>query len=133
MIGLAEVKDWIKTLQPAPAEHYYMGKLDAKQEKSLGVYQRGRQEPRVPLGGLSNKKCEKKQISLLLHWNRNARQTEEAAFSLHRQLEDLKDFTVGNTHVYFLTLLNGEPVDIGTDDGGIYERVIEFDLFYERS
>lgn len=131
MLGLSDVKDWLKTLQPS--ENYYIGKLDAKQEKSLGVYQRGRQEPRMPLGGLENKKYEKKQISLLLHWNKNARQTEEAAFSLFKKLDGLTDFEIGATHVYYLQLLNGEPVDVGTDDAGIYERVIEFDLFYERS
>ena len=25
-----------------------------------------------------------------------------------------------------------EPVDVGTDDKGIYERVIWFDIYYER-
>lgn len=131
MLSLSDVKDWLKLFNPA--EHYYTGKLDTKREKSLGVYQRDRQGYEVPLGGIANKKCEKKQISLLVHWNKNARETEEAAFSLFQKLEMLSDFNIGETHVYYLQLLNGEPVDVGTDDAGIYERVIEFDIYYERS
>ena len=131
MLLLSDVKDWLKSYNPA--NHYYVGKLDAKKEKSLGVYQRDRQEQEMPLGGITNKKCEKKQISLLLHWNKNARETEEAAFSLFQKLEMLNDFSIGKTHVYYLQLLNGEPVDVGTDDAGVYERVIEFDIYYERS
>jgi hypothetical protein len=29
-------------------------------------------------------------------------------------------------------LLNNEPIDVGTDDKNIYERVIELNFYYER-
>lgn len=38
MISLKDIKDWLKQFDIA--EHYYMGKLDNKQDKSVGVYQR---------------------------------------------------------------------------------------------
>ena len=66
---LAEVRDWVKTI--STAEHFYIGKLDAKQDKSLGVYSRAAlgQPPDIALGGLSCTKTAVKQVSLLLHWN----------------------------------------------------------------
>ena len=30
-----------------------------------------------------------------------------------------------------ISLLQNEPVDVGTDDNNVYERVIELDLYYE--
>lgn len=38
VLYLKDIKDWLKTFNVA--EHYYIGKLDNKQDKSLGVYQR---------------------------------------------------------------------------------------------
>lgn len=51
MIELADVRDWLKTL--GSAEHYYIGKLDAKQDKSIGVYSRATTgtPPGIALGG----------------------------------------------------------------------------------
>lgn len=36
MIYLSDIRDFLKTV--FKAEHYYIGKLDNKQDKSLGVY-----------------------------------------------------------------------------------------------
>ena len=38
MIYLSNVRDWLKTL--ISADFYYIGKLDVKNDKSIGVYQR---------------------------------------------------------------------------------------------
>ena len=79
---LAEVRDWLKTI--STAEHFYIGKLDAKQDKSLGVYSRAAlgQPPDIALGGLSCTKTAVKQVSILLHWNQNAKETEKEDFTL---------------------------------------------------
>ena len=37
-----------------------------------------------------------------------------------------------DTKVDFLSMQVPESVDVGTDDKGIYERVIWFDIYYER-
>lgn len=129
MIYLSEIRDWIK--QFGTAEHYYAGKLDAKQEKSLGVYQRKNLAPPVRAIGQQST-YEVKPISLLLHWNKNSTETEKAAYKLYRQLEAVSSCAINGTHVYMLSLLQSEPIDVGTDDSGVYERVIEFDIYYER-
>lgn len=40
---------------------------------------------------------------------------------------------IGEMQVNYLRLLVPEPVDVGTDDAGVYERVIWVDIYYERN
>lgn len=129
MLTLADVRDYIKTFKLA--ENYYAGKLDGKKEKSIGVYQRKNSyAPRKCIGVPS---CyDRKPVSVLVHWNKNARETEEQAFLLYEKLEGIKDADMGGTHILFADVLNVEPVDVGTDDDNVYERVIEFDLYYKK-
>ena len=74
-----------------------------------------------------------KPISVLIHWNKNADETEKTAYELYKQLTAVSSLNLNNTHVQLINLLQSEPVDIGTDDNGVYERVIEFDIYYERT
>ena len=73
-----------------------------------------------------------KPVSILIHWNKNADETEKAAFELYTQLGAVSSLTLTNTHVQFIALLQSEPVDAGTDDNGVFERVIELDIYYKR-
>jgi hypothetical protein len=134
MLTLSDVKDWLKTFQTG--EHFYCGKIDSKSEKTIGVYQRKPSgQPRVTLGGLENTTYEVKQISVLVHWNQYASQTEEAAVSLFEKIRQAGESSlmVGDTQVYFIRMEVPEPIDVGTDENGVYERVIWFDMIYERS
>ncbi len=127
MIYLSDVRDWLKTL--ITAEHYYIGKLDSKQDKSIGVYQRKNPAPPIKAIGQSSS-YEIKPLSILIHWNKNANETERTALELYRQLGAVTFLELNDTHVQFISLLQSEPVDVGTDDSGVYERVIEFDIYY---
>ncbi|OUP84508.1 UNVERIFIED_ORG: hypothetical protein B5F06_10120 [Lacrimispora saccharolytica] len=134
MLTLADVKDWLKGFQVG--EHFYCGKIDSKPEKTIGVYQRKPSgQPRVALGGLENTSYEVKQISVLVHWNQYSSQTEEAAASLYEKIRIAGEegLTIGDTRVFFIRMEVPEPVDMGTDENGVYERVIWFDMIYERS
>ncbi|MDO5547954.1 MAG: minor capsid protein [Eubacteriales bacterium] len=129
---LYEIRDWLKGF--AGADHYYIGKLDRKQPKSIGVYSRQvNSPPRMALGGLDNTSYDSKAVSLLVHWNENARETDEAAAALYNALRRMTTTTIADTRVYYVRLDTTEAVDVGTDDDGIYERVIWLTLFYERS
>lgn len=129
---LSDVRDWLKTL--APAGHYYIGKLDRKEDKSLGVYSRASTgtPPTTALGGLASTKTAVKRVSLLLHWNNNAKETEAAAQELFDRLRAAENIRIGGHRADYLRLLVPEPVDVGTDETGVYERVIWMDVYYER-
>ena len=47
-------------------------------------------------------------------------------------LRDMNHITINDTKVLFTKMLVDEPVDVGTDDKGIFESVIELDIYYER-
>nr|DAN25381.1 MAG TPA: hypothetical protein [Caudoviricetes sp.] len=131
MITLAEVRDWIKTFNAA--NNYYIGKLDNKQENSIGIYQRKTIDgPRVAIGGRSLASYEVKSISILIHWNKNANETEKRAQYIYNRLFEAESVVIGGTPIKMIALLQNEPVDVGTDDNNVYERVIELDLYYER-
>lgn len=143
MLGLTVIRDWIEEMQLA--DHHYIGKLDAKQDRSIGVYQRNvYSEPRVAIGGRELASYDVKYISVLVHWNEDAWETEKAAFRLFEQLKAARDVirteevteedqTTTATHrILFIDMQVPEPVDVGTDDNGIYERVIWADVYYER-
>ena len=51
---------------------------------------------------------------------------------LYQALYTAKNVTISEHTVYMIELLVPEPVDVGTDEKGVYERVIEMNLFYER-
>lgn len=127
MLFLNQIRDWIKNFDAA--ENYYIGKMNDK-ERSLGVFQLSPRPPTRAIGQQSS--YEVRRISLKLHWNKNQNESERAAFELYSQLRAVRSFDIDNTHVYFIDLLQAEPVSIGTDESGVYEWVIEFEIYYER-
>ena len=134
MLKLADIRNYIVSLGIAEDSHVYIGKLDNKQEKSIGVYHRkGDGPPLTALGGIDCSSYDVRRLSLLIHWARNASASEEAAYQLYEALRCKKDITIGNHDIRFLILQTPEPVDIGTDDNGVYEYVIWVDLIYSRS
>ena len=47
-------------------------------------------------------------------------------------LKNIKNVTVNGKKVLFAMMRTAEPIDVGTDDAGIYEMVIEAEFYYER-
>lgn len=130
MLLLTDVKNWLIELFPV-AEHFYCGKLDNKKEKSIGVYQRRPSGSyKIPMGGIENKSYEEKEVSILVHWTKYSGETEEAAFSLFEQIRDAQYVIIGNHRVAYIRMDTPEPIDVGTDDNGVYERVIWLKIYY---
>ena len=124
---------WIKTLSTRP-QNYYCGTLNAKKEKSFGVYQLKERRARdIAIGGLSNSKTAAKGISILVHWNASTRESEAAAAALYADIEAARGVVIGGHKVNYIELLHSEPIDVGTDENGVCEHVIEFIIHYERS
>lgn len=130
MITLSNIRDWLKFY--SNAEHFYVGKIDNKQDKSIGVYSLKRSgSPVTAIGAEST--YDIMGVSLLIHWNNNASETEIEARQLYETLRTIKNITINNTLIYMIELLVPEPIDVGTDEhGGVYERVIELKFYYER-
>lgn len=133
MLKLTEIRQWIASLGIAEDQHVYIGKLDNKQQKSIGVYGRnGSGSPGIALGGLECTTYDTKRLSLLVHWTTRKAESEVAAYELFEKLRNVSNLDIGDTHINYLRLMVPEPQDVGTDEGGVYEYVIWLDLIYER-
>ena len=132
MVQLADIRDWLKSF--GLFDNYYVGRLDSKKKNSLGVYNLKDTGRRETIGGL--KVYEKKGISLLIHGDSNKTSTERKAWDLYNKLEEVIctcDYPViGSKYVYFIELLNNQPVDVDQDADSTYEYVIELNIYFEK-
>ena len=79
MMTLKDIRQYISGLGIAADSNVYIGKLDSKQDRSIGVYNRKADGPaQIALCGLSNTTYGIRPISLLIHWNRSVSDSEES-------------------------------------------------------
>lgn len=132
MLTLKKIKDWLKTLD-LECEHFYIGKLDNKKEKAIGTYASKKTlAPYIAIGGLSNTSYRKKAITFLIHWDKNQDNTEKASTLIYSKLEAKTDIMIDDVKIKYIELLDNEPIDVGTDDNGVYEMVINAVFYYEK-
>ena len=132
MILLSDIRDWLKSF--GLFDSYFVGRLDTKKKNSLGVYNLQDTGRREVIGGL--KKYDKKGVSLLIHGDSNKTNTERLALSLYEKLEELiytcEYPTISDRKVYFIELLNNQPIDVDQDSNSTYEYVIELNIYFEK-
>ena len=132
MITLADIRDWLKSF--GLFDNYYIGRIDSKKKNSLGVYNLQDAGRREVIGGL--KVYEKKGVSLLIHGDTNKANTERKAWDLYNAIESVsKNETIliaKEKKVFFIELLNNEPIDVNQDADSVYEYVIEMNIYFEK-
>lgn len=131
---LAEFRDYLKALNLA--DHYYIGKIDNTKLETIGVY--GQQGLRRVEAIGKESSYDIAGIRMLIHWNKNAKESEEAARSIFESIRYITDADMPTSeaettiHVNYLDLLDSEPIFIGTDDNGVYEYHISARIYYRR-
>lgn len=132
MVALSDIRDWLKSF--GLFDNYYIGRLDDKKKNSLGVYNLQDTGRREVIGGL--KVYDKKGISILIHGDTNKASTEKKAWSLYHAIEDLivscEYPVISGKEVFFIELLNNQPIDVDQDAGNIYEYVIELNIYFAK-
>ena len=127
---VADVRDFIETMNLA--EHVYYGKMPGKMEKAIGVYNSKHQYAgHTALGGAQYEKYGIRHITLLIHWNKSNRDTEKVTTELFDRIREVRDAEINGEKIKFFMPMY-EPQDIGTDEGGIYESVIETAVIFEK-
>ena len=127
---LADVRDYIASLNLA--DHVYMGKLPDKEEKSIGVYNSKHQYPyHTAIGGPDQEGYGQKYVTFLVHWNKSQRETEKAGKALFEAVRATRNATVHDETIKFILPVY-DLQDIGVDDSGIYEMVIELAVIFEK-
>lgn len=133
MLSLKDTADMVALLHIVDIDHIWIGKLQDKVDKSIGIYPLKRSgRPRTPIGGKENTDHGTKQISMLIHWNKNVVETEKTAATFYDAIGAISQLSVNNQNIMFCQMLVPEAVPVGTDENGIYEYVIEFEVYYER-
>lgn len=133
MFSLKDTADYMVSLEIVDRDHVWIGKLPDKEIESVGVYPLNRSGlPRIPVGGLKNTDHATKRISVLIHWNKDVVATEQVADNFYNRIRDTKGVIINEQRIKFIQMLVPEAVSVGTDENGIYEYVIEFEIYYER-
>lgn len=133
MLSLKDIRQYISGLDIAADDNVYIGKLDNKKQKSIGVYSRPTSGAvNIAIGGLECTTYDTKPISLLIHWSKSKDESEGTAYNLYEKLRSVTSLTIGDIPINYLRLMVPEPQDVGSDDAGVYEYVIWLDFIYSR-
>lgn len=125
---LAKFRDYLETLDVA--SNYYLGKIVNETEKTLGVYSLQGGVRVESIGRQSS--YDIAGFILLLHWNKNARESEDAARSLFEKIRYITGQDMDGLYVDYIDLLEAEPAFAGTDNNGVYEFTIAGRIYYRR-
>ena len=140
MLRLVDIKNWLVKLDvKTVAEINKMSVRELHNLKVKELFSKGYvvadhfyTNPNIAVGGLKNTKCKEKTVSILIHWNNNADETEVKALELYYKFMNARNFYItNNILVNYIDLLVPEPIDVGTDNANVYERVIQARFYYE--
>lgn len=127
---LADVRDYIVSLKLA--DRVYMGKMDSKPDKAIGVYNSKHTHAySTAIGGSELESYGVKYVTILVHWNKSPRDTEAVAMALFEAVRNIREVTINNATIKFVQPLY-EVQDVGTDDAGVYEMVIEAAFVFKK-
>lgn len=122
------VKDYLKTIIK-DCDKWSIGKTDENQEKAIAIYTNRRK-----LDSLSKFKNLQSYgilpITLLLRWTKNYNTAETKADDIY-ELLDCSSFFIDDYRCNINCLYDG-PIDLGSDENGVYKFSIELNLLYRK-
>lgn len=123
-----KVKDYLKTIIK-DCDKWYTGKMDENQEKAIAIYSNKRNLEKISefknlqsYGILP--------ITLLLRWTKNYNTAETKADDIY-ELLDCSSFFIDDYKCNINCLYDG-PIDLGSDENGVYKFSIELNLLYRK-
>ena len=123
-----KVKDYLKTVIK-DCDNWSIGKIDKKKKKAIAIYTNRRK-----LDSLSKYKNLQSDgilpITLLLRWTKNYNTAETKANDIY-ELLDCSSFFVDDYRCNINCLYDG-PIDLGSDENGVYKFSIELNLLYRK-
>lgn len=130
MLLIADVRDWLQTLDPAIQDQIACGAIDGSAERFIGVYGDDADEPaRLCLGGASQTRMQTRRVKLLVHWTVTPTTAERKAADLWALLRGASG-TARQCRIVSVDP-GAAPIPVGRDDRGICEYVIRAKIIYE--
>ena len=129
-ISLKQIKDYFK-VESNWTDSISIGKIDNNQEKAICFYNSKRNLAYSPvIGGKNNKSTYIKPITILLRYTKNQDSAESKIQEIYEFFEG-RTFLINQKRI-FVMMNTEEPINLGTDEKGVYEYSIEIDLYIER-
>lgn len=129
MITATDFKDWIKGKIDCP--NWFTGGLRTTEEKAIVIYNGNAYVNPVAIGGVQNSSYVGKGIRILVHWNKNIKESELKAQQAYLALFGQGGVIAGKRVIQF-KMRDPEPISLGVDGSGIYEYVIDLEIIIER-
>lgn len=129
MITISDFKDWLKTKIDCP--NWFTGGLRTTDEKAIVIYNGQAFVNPIAIGGLKNSSYKGKGIRILVHWNKNVKESELKALEVYNVLFG-QDGTIAGKRIIKFNMRDPEPIYLSIDESGIYEYVIDLEIIHER-
>ena len=101
-----------------------VGKIDKNAEKAICFYPSKHPRPKInTVGGKHNRSYDLLPVSVLLRWGDALPAAEAKARDVYDFLNEL------TTESFFVIQQYDFPIDIGTDERGMYEFTMELDIY----
>lgn len=118
-----QYKDYFKT-EYKWTDTISIGKIDNNKEKAICFYPSKRVI--TPVKAIDKNSYKYKPITILLRYTKNQDTAEQEATSIY-EFFDERTFFIGEKQVITQHLYS-EPINLGTDDNGVYEFSIELNF-----
>lgn len=124
---LSELRDCFKSNFPWK-ESISVGKIDNNKDRAVCFYRSKVSRPKInTVGGKVNRSYTLLPITILLRFGKNYEAAAEKAEEIYNFFDE-KTFDLNNERVFVVSPYSA-PIDLGTDDQGVYENSLEFDLY----
>ncbi|WP_313758475.1 minor capsid protein [Tissierella sp.] len=127
---ISDFKDWLKTKIDCP--NWFTGGLRSIDQKSIVIYNGKAFINPMAIGGIQNSSYVGKGIRILIHWNKNIKESELKAIEVYNSINGLTNIKIANKRVIQFRMRDTEPIYLGVDDSGIFEYVIDLEIIHER-
>lgn len=125
---LTKIKNYFKAAY-GWADSISIGKIDNKREKAICFYSSSSPRQAVHAwGGKATQSHIVKPVTILLRYGKTKQAAEDAAQAVF-DFFDESQFQIDNRPAFALSPYNG-PIDLGTDENGIFEYSIELDFYF---
>lgn len=127
---ISDFKDWLKTKIDCP--NWFAGGLRTTDEKTIVIYNGQAFINPMAIGGPQNSSYKGKGIRILIHWNKNIKESEEKALEIYNALHGLTNVEIAGKRVIQFNMREPEPIYLGVDESGIFEYVIDLEIIYQK-
>ena len=126
---VSDIRDYIESLGLADLVYSSRMPVDGT-PRMIGVYNSKHPYPYKPGIG-RDLSYGIRHVTILIHWTRDPDETEAQTDTVFDALRNTRDAEVNGWKLKFV-IPEYEPIDVGTDPNGMFERVIEAAFYYEK-